>query len=284
MQSIYKYLIIIGGIGVWLLCSSHDLFLKMHHYVLEPHQAIEVFLFNGTFEKSENTISRDRIIEEKIVGPSFEFKPSSEHWYDKDNITYLSFTTGGAGTYLAGISTRPRMIHLSAADFNKYLEHDGVTDVWEQRKSTEKIDRPADEQYAKHVKAIFQVGDQYTDHYQTVMGYPVEFVPLENPYSKKVGEELKIRLLEHGEPLSHVLVYAGHEHEIGEHGDDHEHGIEGHEHIEDSFRTNSSGEVTVPIDHEGIWYIRTIHMVESEKEGIDYISNWATLTFEILGQ
>ncbi|MEM0933853.1 MAG: DUF4198 domain-containing protein, partial [Bacteroidota bacterium] len=31
----------------------------------------------------------------------------------------------------------------------------------------------------------------------------------------------------------------------------------------------------------GIWYLRTIHLVNSEEEGLTHESNWATLTFEV---
>ena len=40
-----------------LLCS-HDLYLKMDSYFLQPNQEATISLYNGTFEKSENLILR----------------------------------------------------------------------------------------------------------------------------------------------------------------------------------------------------------------------------------
>ena len=57
--------------------------------------------------------------------------PQSGQWQDEDNISKLSFQTGDPGTYVLGVSTKPRMIELSAEDFNEYLAHDGVLDVLE---------------------------------------------------------------------------------------------------------------------------------------------------------
>ena len=42
------------GIGAILLFCSHDMFLKLDNYFLEPNTQATIQLFNGTFEKSEN--------------------------------------------------------------------------------------------------------------------------------------------------------------------------------------------------------------------------------------
>ena len=48
---------------------------------------------------------------------------------------------------------------LTAEEFNDYLEHDGVTDVLERRRSQGQLTSDARERYSKHVKAIVQVGE-----------------------------------------------------------------------------------------------------------------------------
>jgi hypothetical protein len=37
----------------------------------------------------------------------------------------------------------------------------------------------------------------------------------------------------------------------------------------------------VEITRSGRWYLRLIRMLPSDDEGVDYESNWATLTFEV---
>ena len=44
---------------------------------------------------------------------------------------------------------------------------------------------------------------------------------------------------------------------------------------------NSEGILTLTTDKDGIWHLRTIHLVSSEEEGLTHESNWATLTFEV---
>jgi hypothetical protein len=266
--------LIISAICIVLLCS-HDLYLKTDSYFLKTHQNSEVYIFNGTFDKSENSISRDRIIESTITGPDYNFTPEDSDWSDKDKATHLKFKTEGEGTYLAGISTKARVIELSAEDFNGYLEHDGIIDVLEDRKKNGKLNNSARELYAKSAKVLLQVGASHSDDYNAVMGYPVEFIPLSNPYEAKVGDKISFKLLKEKSPLADQLVY------VGNRATSAKPSAHGHTHDDAYLKTDKNGMVTIEIDHSGYWYLRTINMVESDKPDIEYVSNWGTLTFEI---
>ncbi|EAS19786.1 conserved hypothetical protein [Flavobacteria bacterium BBFL7] len=302
-----------------LLCS-HDLYIKMDTYFFSPNSPATLSLYNGTFEKSENIITRDRMLDASIVGNGDRVAISSDQWKDQDStITQLTFNTGQSGTYVAGVSTAPRSIELTAQKFNSYLEHDGVTDMLETRKKKELMDQPATEKYEKHVKAIFQVGDEKSTDWNQVLGYPIEFIPMENPYHKNTGDDLQVKLLLNGQPLTNQLVFAhhnnnpaghshkettqnhshngtthshdnnevhqqDHSHTHGEKTTSHQHAIneeQPHTHTDgQQLRTDDHGMVTVKLPEDGLYYIRTIYMVESEEEGFTHHSRWATLTFE----
>ncbi|MEN8249383.1 MAG: DUF4198 domain-containing protein [Bacteroidota bacterium] len=253
-----------------LLLSSHELFLKIDSHFLKPDSKAELYLYNGTFDESENVITRDRIVNDKVIGPKFMLNPKKKDYYDKHNVTYLKFETGDAGTYVAGVSTLPNMIELTAREFKEYLEHEGLTDVLADREKTGKSNRPAKEKYSKHVKNILQVGDRLTEHYNIELGYPIEFIPLENPYAKKVGDDISFKLLRSGNPVADQVVHYSFRSDSNKTSG-----------AESSIRTNKDGIITIPISKAGKWYIATIHMVESSENGVDYESNWATLTFEI---
>ncbi|MCH7657635.1 MAG: DUF4198 domain-containing protein [Bacteroidetes bacterium] len=252
---------------ILLLCSSHDLFIRMSSYYLKPHSKSTLMLFNGTFSQSENIITRNRMDDVVITGPSFLNHPDTTQWYDSGNETILNFNTGEPGTYVAGISTRPRTIYLNAADFNEYLEHDGVLDILEKRKAEKQTDKPVNEKYAKHVKAIFQVGELRTNNYLHELGYPLEFIPLRNPYELKPGDFLDVKLLSEGKPLAGKYVYV--------------HSSVNEETGEQQLITNNEGIIRVEINCAGEWYLRTIHMTKTTEENTDYLSHWSTLTFGI---
>ncbi|MDP5170614.1 MAG: DUF4198 domain-containing protein [Bacteroidia bacterium] len=257
-------------LALFFLFSSHELFLKSDSYFFEEHSQGELYLLNGTFDESENVITRDRIINPQILGPDYAFVPSADDFYDQGEITFLTFKTGNTGTYVAGISTKPRAIELSGEDFFNYLEHEGLTEVISDRRTRGIANQVANEKYSKHVKAILQVGESRTDNFSTRLGYPIEFIPLTNPYSLSPGDMMSFKLLYLGEPLGNQTVHVSSRKNREEKGKE-----------ETTLRTNANGEVSFPISNVGYWYIATIHMLESKEENFDYESNWATLTFEV---
>jgi len=298
-----------------ILFCSHDLYLKMETYFLQPNQEATLNLYNGTFEKSENIITRDRMLDASFVAQGKRVAINPDQWKDLDTtITQLHFITGKPGTYVAGVSTKARNIELTSDDFNSYLEHDGVLDMLEYRTKNNLLNQDAVESYEKHVKAIYQVGEEKTDDWKTVLGYPIEFVPQANPYEKYSGEKLAVKLLLYGQPLTNQLVYADyistapvHSHDDHDHShDDHDHSHDNHGHSHDDhshshddhshshseeahthtsgqkLRTNEQGVVTVNMPEDGIYYLRTIHMENiSNSDDLTHQSKWATLTFEV---
>ncbi len=276
-------------LAVFLLCCGHDMFLKLDIYILPPNTSASIELFNGTFETSDNTIDRDRMVDVSLVGSGQRMVVDTSQWREEKGVTILDFNTGAEGTWLAGVSTRARNIEMSAEDFNTYLEHDGVLDMLAWRKENQLLDQAAVEKYSKHVKTVFQVGDKRSNDWHQILGYPIEFVPLNNPYDMHIGEVLTVELLWKGEPLPNQLVYVGsdadtHDHEHG-HSHDHDHEAdEEHHHHGDGIqqlRTNENGVVAFKVTDNGRWFLRTIHLTTSEEPGLTHESNWATLTFKL---
>lgn len=284
----------------------------METYFLQPNQEAVLSLYNGTFDKSENIITRDRMLDASIVSSGNRVPIDSAQWQDKDStITQLNFKTDAPGTYLAGVSTKARNIELSAEKFNDYLKHDGVLDMLEYRKAKGLLEQDAVESYQKHVKAIYQVGELKTNDWNVVLNYPIEFVPLTNPYEKYSGDDLGVRLLSDGKPLAGQLVFAdyipnahsykhgedkhGHDHGEGGHSLEADHHGDAHGHKHDSetdpghthtggqqLRTNREGLVTVDLPEDGVYYLRTIQMnIVENDELLTHRSKWATLTFEV---
>jgi hypothetical protein len=266
---------VVGATAASLVCASllaaHDLFIKLDTYFLEPNTAVTVQVLNGTFGKSENWITRDRVADISVVSPGGRAHVDTTHWSPStDSLTsLLAIRTGGPGTYVLGASTRARDLHLEAESFNEYLRLDGIPDVLAARTRDGELGKPAWERYAKHVKALVQVGDARTDHYTTILGYPAEIVPLANPYTLSADGTMRIRALVNGQPVANQLVIAGGESRDGTIA-------------EQEMRTGADGTVSFPLTAAGRWYIKFINMVRvTGEEELDYVSQWATLTFEI---
>lgn len=273
----------------FVLLTSHDMYLKLDPYFLQPHTSAKIKLYNGTFDKSDNVIARNRMADVSILGNGSRLQIDTGQWSEHDDMTILSFETGEAGTWVAGVSTRPRNIEMSAADFNAYLEHDGVIDMLGWRTKNKALEKDAVEKYSKHVKTIFQVGNVRTDDWQKILGYPIEFIPLSNPYDIHAGHDLQFELLWQGQPMVNQLVYVdapgeAHHRDHTDQDGPHEHTDEDqdHHHLAGTqLRTDANGVLTVPLTTDGEWYLRTIYMAHSEEPGLTHESNWATLTFGV---
>lgn len=279
---------ILSGLLLIILLSSHDMYLKLGQYFLEPNIDAVIELYNGTFDRSDNVITRDRMLDVSLVGNGERVTVDTSDWFEKEKTTYLNFTTGSPGTWVAGVSTKPRTLGMSAQSFNDYLEHDGVLDMLATRKENGTLADSAIERYSKHVKTVFQVGNERSADYETELGYPIEFILLQNPYDIHPGHSLAVKLLFDQKPLTNQLVYVGNQPTSKEHthdGHTHSHDEEAdHQHDELlQLRTDEEGLLQVPISSEGIWFLRTIHLVEVEEEGLTHESNWATVTFAVSG-
>jgi len=246
--------------AIMVLCTSHTMFLKFDTYFLEPNTSTALYLYNGTFDKSENVIDRNRMLDASILGSGKRVKVAESQWTEKDSITILNFQTGEAGTYVAGVSTKARSLEMSAADFNEYLKHEGINDMLTWRKNNDVLHSKAVEKYSKHVKTIFQVGNTKTDDWQTALGYPIEFIPLTNPYNLHTGDSLQVKLLYNGQPLANQLVYAdykapenGHTHDAVETQEEHGHSHDEDEKAEEHGHSHDAekSETTAKHSHDG---------------------------------
>ncbi|MEE4212543.1 MAG: DUF4198 domain-containing protein [Parvularcula sp.] len=251
---------------------AHELFLKPESYKLAPSSPAVVALVNGTFEESDNTIDRDRMVDVTLHGGGKTDHPDLSRWRDVDLSTVLDTEVGNPGTYVLGVSTKPRIITLSADEFKDYLAHDGVTDALE---AFEKEGKSTDvrERYSKHVRTVLQVGDTVSDEHERSLGYPIEIVLEDNPYAADPGDTLTFRVLRQGVPVAGQLVYASYDGFQTE-GEGHQRAL--------TMRTDSDGRGRFSPTQAGVWYLTLIHMKKLESDpNADYESNWATVTFKI---
>ena len=249
--------------------AAHDLFLKLTSYFLPPDTPVRALLLNGTFTTSENSVTRDRIADLSLVGPQGRSSLDTTALSPVRDTTHVRFQTGGEGTYVLGVSVRPREIALTGEQFNGYLKEEGLDDVVAERIRSGTLARPAKERYAKHVKAVFQVGTTRSEAWATPLGYPAEIVPLENPYALARGAVLRVRCLLDGQPGANLTVLAGGRTRSGA------------RQPQVKVRSDAEGIAAIPLAAAGTWYVKFIRLRESSEPGITHESQWATLTFEV---
>jgi uncharacterized GH25 family protein len=251
------------------VATAHDMFVKPARFFVAENAEVLVRVLNGTFSKSENAIARSRVRDISVVGPAGRQQLDTAVWSAEGDTSSFRVQTGAAGTYVLAASTRPNVIALEAKDFNLYLREDGIPDVLAERRQTGELERPARERYAKHVKALIQVGQARSDHFVTELGYPAELVPMDNPYALTRARTLRVRTLVDGQPAANQFVlYGGRT-------------PNGGRIAQRSVRSDSVGVARIPLRGPGVWYVKFINMTRTPADTVDYESKWATLTFLI---
>ena len=245
---------------------THDLWLVPQNFVVEPGQPLVIFANTGMdFPKSLNAIRPERISRYILVGKSGKKELTTFKNQDKSLTTVCVMKA--PGTYVAALSLHPREIRLKAAEFNEYLLHDGLKNIYELRKKEGILQKDAVEHYSKYPKAILQVGGLRDDTPCKPLGLTVEIIPQSNPFGLKKGEDLAVMVLFRGIPLPDAEVnwsYPG----LGET-------------FAGTVRTDIKGKTSVPLQRTGLYVIRLTHMEWVKKPTHEWESYWASLTFEV---
>jgi uncharacterized protein DUF4198 len=256
-------------LGLGSTLTAHDLFLKLTDYLVRPNAPVRITALNGTFTSSSNTIARSRVADLSLVGPAGRAPIDTGRLSAAGTRTVIRARTGASGTYLLGLSLRPSQITLGGTQFNDYLKEEGLGRIVEERRQAGELQKGATESYAKHVKVIFQAGAARSDGYASILGYPVEIVPLSNPYELGAGDTLRLRLLVDGRPAAGLEALAGGRTATG--------GLI----RTTTLHSDPAGIVAVVLRAAGTWYVKFISMTRVTEPQVDYVSQWATLTFAV---
>jgi hypothetical protein len=252
--------------------AAHDLFFKPDRFRLEPGARSTLTVLNGTFERSENPVQPDRLADLSLLGPTGRAALPHADWVPQpDSTSRLAITVGEAGSYVVAASIRPRILRLEGPAFTGYLREEGLDDVIAARRRAGTTARAARERYAKHIKAVLQVGERPTDVAATPLGYPAELVALDAPTTRRRGDVLRVRALVDGAATAGLVVLAGGRVE----------GTNARIPVQ-RVRSDRAGMATIRLSHAGRWYVKFIAMRDAAPgDSVDYVSQWATLTFHI---
>jgi uncharacterized GH25 family protein len=180
------------------------------------------------------------------------------------NLTYKFLKQG---THVLAMQSNAAFIELEAEKFDEYLKEDGLDNILNLRTKSNSPGQTAKESYQRFAKLIVQSGTTTDETYRKRAGFPLEIMPLSNPYTLKNGDYLECRILSENKPSAHQLV------KVWSHI--------GNRIFLQNIYTENDGTLKFPISSSGPWMISTVKMIPSQKEGADYQSMWASLVFGI---
>ncbi|HLA94373.1 MAG TPA: DUF4198 domain-containing protein [Pyrinomonadaceae bacterium] len=249
--------------------SAHEYWLEPESFFLKPNEkaAVRLFLGEGLKKEEERPFQMSKTTMFKLFSADGDFDLISSG--RDEEMPLFTFASERSGNYLLGLERNWSYITLEPEKFDEYLREDGLEYILAERERLGESKKEGRERYSRYIKGLMQVGDKRDKTFAKRIGLKLEIVPLENPYSKKAGEELSFQVLFQGKPLKDKTIFADNR--------------DGEAISKQKLKTDAQGKTTVKLDRKGIWLVRLVYMQRCPKdcEGADWESFWSAFSFGV---
>lgn len=244
---------------------AHEYWFEPETFFPAPKAKTAVHLYVG------DGLIKDR--EERVYQPDktdvFSLFSTSKTWDLKTSLTegqmpIYEFSADKTGNYLLAMERNWSYISLEPENFEDYLVEDGMEYISKEREKLGESENPGRERYSRYIKSLLQVGNKRTDVYKKKLGMKLEIMPLENPYSKKIGDTMNFQVLFDGKPLADKTVFA-----------------DNRKSETQKMTTDKDGKFSMKIEKSGLWLVRLVYMQRCAKDcgEADWESFWGALSF-----
>ncbi len=267
MKNILNIILLVTFINT---ASAHDYWISPTNFRPKTGQVVPVQLFVGDHFKGEieRGLSEKMTVDFKLDNASGTSDILDPALFGMKPIGKPKFDT--AGTNILSLQRNWAMIEMEGPKFHQYLEHEGLSEIIEQRIAAGEQDQPATERYRRYLKSLVVVGGQDNEVWKKQLGHKLEIIPLSNPSNARSGDKIDFRVILDGKPLSNVQLAA-----LGK-GDS--------KTTDRHTRTNSEGLGSFTIQHSGVWMVRLVHLRRCSEDEADWESFWSSLTFRVESQ
>lgn len=265
------------------LLTAHDFWLIPDAFAATPGGRLVLRgQTSSLFPTSLAAVTPDRIVAARIVTASAAATVRDVSVVGQS--LRLAHTAAGEGQHVIGVQLAPRSVRESPASFRRYLDLEGAPEA-RQRYEREGL-LPAvggdslTRRYAKYAKTMVEVG-RGPRAFSRALGHPLEFLPLSDPSTLRVGDTLRVRLVLLGEPAASARAHAGFI-AAGRAMLTDTVSARGAAAADVSLETDGRGIVTLVVTQPGVWNIRTLQIVPAPKgSGADWDVHWATFVFSV---
>lgn len=185
------------------------------------------------------------------------------------SMPFYSYWSGSEGNHMFALERNWSYITLEPDKFDEYLREDGMEYIIEERAKLGESQRPGRERYSRFIKTLLQIGEKRDNVFKKKTGMKLDITPLENPYSKKVGDELNFQVTFDGKPLANRTIFA----------DNRDNDVISKQRL----TTDSKGKVKVNLDRSGVWLVRLVFMQRCKTDcgEADWESFWGAFSFGV---
>jgi uncharacterized GH25 family protein len=253
------------GIVISTAAVAHDTWLAPNRFAVEQGAIAVLDLTSGmAFPTLETLIKPDRLEHSfcRLAGRQFEMSTASQG----QTSLRLNAQLGEQGIATMWIDLRPRALTLTAAQVREYLDEIGAPKDLAKEWTQSKKPKRWKEIYTKHAKTFVRVGDTKSDNsWSEPVGMKLEIIPERDPTSLEVGDDFTVRVLSEQRPMPGFPV-----------------GIVFAENGKTAItRTDQLGRATFRVSVKGPCMLRGTDLRRSTKPGVDWESDFTTLTIRI---
>ena len=259
-------LLVLSSIGCPV--SAHDTWLQPRRTSVLPGTIAQIDLASGDkFATLDAAIKPDRIstARARLSGKTVDVQPGSP---EKKSLE-LRVPLSDPGIATIWLSLAPKSIELNRKEVHHYLEEIDAPTLLTQAWYAGKASKPWREIYAKHAKTFVAVGrgsrTKADRSWSEPVGMPLEIVPEKDPTMLRAGDEFPVRVLRNGAPLADFSL-----------------GIVREGKTNRAFvKTDVAGRAVFKLARAGKWLLRGTELRSSNKPGVDWESDFTTLSFEV---
>lgn len=248
---------------------AHEYWLEAGSFFLKPGETTPIHLYAGdglVKDREERGFQPEKTITFQLFSMAgvVDLKSASA----AGAMPVHEFHAAKAGTHLIAMERNWSYIKLDAQKFEEYLREDGMEHVIAERKSLGESQQEGRERYSRFIKSLLLVGDKPDATFKKKLGWKMEITPLDDPYLKKVGGQIRFQVLFDGKPLANRTVFA-----------------DNRDAPTQTMKTDKNGTVRMTVTHSGMWIVRLVDMKRcvTDCADADWESFWAAYTFGARG-
>ena len=248
--------VVLASVTTVATLSAHDFWIVPIGFEVSAGTSLEVLgQTSTTFPTTLSAVTPERVAEARLLSSSADERLSDLSVSGKSLL--LRHRPTVAGQRVVAVALVTRTSRSTAAGLKRYIALEGAPELAERYDREGHFAHPDSitQQTTKYAKTIVEVGRGGPRAFSRAAGHALEFVPITEPSSIRVGDTLAIRLLFHGEPLAATHLHAGAAPEAA---------LRDSAAIAKDWKdvalvTNEDGVARIPIDRAGLWNVRTLH-------------------------
>ena len=242
--------------------SAHEFWIDPVSHIVDPGGEIAAELRIGQDYKGGNYPYISSQFESFTVsGPS----GTGEYIGHEGDRPALKMTPEEPGLVVLTYVSRPsRLVYRKWEKFVSYTTNEGLDGAVERHRADGLPETGFREDYQRHAKAMIQVGPVDPEEREAAQGLDLELVALGNPFDPAL-ETLRVRLLRFSKPAPDVRISIFRK--------------DGDGTTTERVRTDATGHADIALEDGARHLLNAVVMDRSERPGIDWDSDWASLTF-----